>query len=345
MSAKRILHIVHSWETVRFELLNTRVSDLQLHIEESSLEPLTRRLHKELEAKGIAYKPDFYLTDVWGCPDREAVIGIPFYLADPKLKLLEEEQTGEVEDDKTVMMFLRHEAGHALNYAYRLWRLPDWGEVFGTFSKPYRDAFRPDRLTRQFVRHINAYRYGQTYAQKHPDEDFAETFAVWLTPRSGWRRRYRQWPAIHKLRYVDRLMKKVGPQQPVRIGRRLCNPVEKMNFLLADHYGKKSKYFRRSARGYVDDKLREVFPVVRGKRLVPAAGLLRKFHQDLQQRVVRWSGLEEQEATTILKKLESRSEALGLQFRPSQSGEKIMDITALAISLAIDFAYAGRFTG
>ena len=169
----------------------------------------------------------------------------------------------------------------------------------------------PNRLTRQFVRHINAYRYGQTYAQKHPDEDFAETFAVWLTPRSGWRRRYRQWPAIHKLRYVDRLMKKIGSQHPFAFGRKLCNPVEKMDFLLADHYGKKSKYFRRSARGYVDDKLREVFPVVRGKRLAPAVGLLRKFHKDLQQRVVRWSGLEEQEAVTILKKLESRSEALG----------------------------------
>ena len=135
-----------------------------------------------MEAKRFRFKPEVYLTDGWGCPDRTPVIGIPFYLADPRLARLEEEQTGEVEDPRTIMMLLRHEAGHAVNYAYRLWRRPSWGEIFGPFTKPYRDSFRPDRMSRHYVRHIAVYPYGRTYAQKHPDEDFAETFAVWLTP-------------------------------------------------------------------------------------------------------------------------------------------------------------------
>ena len=28
------------------------------------------------------------------------------------------------------------------------------------------------------------------YAASHPEEDFAETFAVWLTPRSNWRQSF-----------------------------------------------------------------------------------------------------------------------------------------------------------
>jgi len=345
MAAKRILSIIQSWETVRYELLNTKISDLRLQIEGSPLEPFTRRLHRELDAKRISFKPDFYLTDSWGCPDKVPVIGIPFYLADRRLRLLEEEQTGEVEDDNTIMMFLRHEAGHAVNYAYRLWAQPDWKEMFGVFSKPYRDAFRPDRFSRQFVRHLDSSRYGRTYAQKHPDEDFAETFAVWLNPRSGWRRRYRQWPAIQKLKFVDRLLRTLGREKPKRLRHRLYRPIDRMNLLLVDYYGQKAKRLRRAAQGYVDDKLREIFPPVRGLTVVSAAYLFRKHHSDLLQRIIRWSGLEEEEADAILEKLESRSEILGLQFRRSQTGQKIMDMVALAISLAIDFAYMGRFAG
>jgi len=124
MSGKSIRSLVQSWETVRFELLKTPVSKLSLAVEGSPLERYVLRLRREMEAKGLRFKPEVYLTDGWGCPDRTPVIGIPFYLADPRLVRLEEEQTGEVEDPRAIMMLLRHEAGHAVNYAYRLWRRP-----------------------------------------------------------------------------------------------------------------------------------------------------------------------------------------------------------------------------
>ena len=345
MSGKTIQSLVRSWETVRFELLKTRISSLGLAVEGSPVERFVRRLRREMELKGFRFKPEVYLTDEWGCPDRSPVIGVPFYLADGRLARLEEEQNGEIEDARTVMMLLRHEAGHAVNYAYRLWRRPSWTEIFGPFTKPYRDAFRPDRASRHYVRHIAAHAYGRTYAQKHPDEDFAETFAVWLTPRSNWRERYRSWPVLRKLLYVDRLMKDIRKDVPAsRRGRRL-RPVDRLNATLAEHYGKKAERFRRDARGYVDDSLHEAFPPSRGQVLRPASALLRRYRERLVGRVVHWSVLTPGEAEALVRKLEARSAALKLSYRPGAEGERLMDVVSLVVALALDYAYTGRLTG
>ena len=345
MSGKTIESLVKSWETARFELLKTRISSLNLAVEGSPVERFVLRLRREMEAKRFRFRPDVYLTDGWGCPDRTPVIGIPFYLADPRLVRLEGEQTGQVEDARTIMMLLRHEAGHAVNYAYRLWRRPSWAEVFGRFTKPYRDSFRPDRMSRNYVRHIDVYPYGRTYAQKHPDEDFAETFAVWLTPRSNWRERYRTWPVLRKLLYVDRLMKDVRRDAPdSRRSRRLC-PVDRMNLTLAEHYGKKAERFRRDARGYVDDSLHDAFPASRGQVLRPASALFRRYRDRLAERVVHWSVLTPTEANVLLRKLEARAAALRLSYRPGAEGERLMDVVSMVIALALDYAYTGRLTG
>jgi hypothetical protein len=345
MSKARTLSVVNSWETIRYELLNTRICDLGLHIEGSPVEPSVQRLHRELAGKGLPFRPECYLTDSWGCPDEVPVIGIPFYLADRRLLRIEEEQTGEVEDDHSVMMLLRHEAGHAINYAFRLYRHPRWVELFGPFSQPYRDTFRPNPLSRQFVRHIVHHRYGPTYAQKHPDEDFAETFAVWLTPRSGWRQRYRNWPALQKLRYVDAVMKGLRGQPPERVRGPLCTPVEEMDMPLAEHYGQRAERYRAAAQGYVDDQLREVFPPLRGTTLSRAGDLLQDHQEGLLQRVTRWSGLDADEVRTLLVKLADRAGALDLYFRPRQQAAKLIDVTALATALAVNFAHTGRLTG
>lgn len=329
------------WETVRFELLNTRICDLGLKIEGSPLQALTTRLTRELAAKRLPLRPKFYLTDTWGCPNKIPVIGIPFYLADKRLARIEEEQTGEVEDDATVLTFLRHEAGHAVNYAYRLWEAPEWTETFGRFSRPYPETFEPEHASREFVRHIYSTPHGHTYAQKHPDEDFAETFAVWLAPRSGWRRRYRNWPALRKLLYVDRTMRSLRGKAPILRNGKLLRPVESMTNLLVKHYGDRAERFRVAAEGYVDDKLREVFDAPRGRGL-SASALLAKHRSDLLGRIVRWSGLQEQEAQAILAKIEARARALRCSYARASAAEKLMDISALATALAMEFAYTGR---
>ncbi len=345
MSAVRAQRLVNGWETVRYELLNTPVCDLGLQIESSPVKPLVHKLYRELGAKGLSFKPGVYVTDMWGCPNEVPIIGIPFYLLDKRLQRIEEEQTGEIETTQIVMMLLRHEAGHAYNYAYRLYKNPEWVEVFGSFSKPYRDNFRPDPFSRQFVRHIVHHQYGRTYAQKHPDEDFAETFAVWLTPRAAWRDRYRNWPALRKLQFVNRLMTSLRGRPPRRTDGPLCTPIEHMDLILAEHYGQRAERYRATAQGYVDDKLKEVFPEVGGRTLLPADELLRKNRDRLLDRVTRWSSLEEEEVGTLLSKLEDRADALDLSYRRHQTAVKIMDVTSLATALAIDFAYTGRLTG
>ncbi len=345
MAPARSLIVVNGWETVRYELLNTRICDLDLQIAGSPVEPFVLRLHRELRAKALSFQPECYLTDGWGCPDQVPVIGIPFYLADRRLARVEEEQTGEIESDQEIMMLLRHEAGHAINYAYRLYADPEWAETFGPFSKPYKDSFRPNPASREFVRHIVHHRYGKTYAQKHPDEDFAETFAVWLTPRSGWRRRYRGWPALRKLSYVDARMRALRATPCEYRGGPLCTPVDTMDLLLAEHYGHRAERYRAAAQGYVDDKLREVFPPTRARNLAPAGDLFRKYRQDLLTRVARWSSLEEKELIPLLDKLTARADTLGLQYRPGRLHDALMDVTALATSLAMDFVYTGQLTG
>ncbi len=345
MSQKTIQALVGSWETVRCELLNTRIADLRLRLEGSPLEPYVLKLWRELEEKKFRFKPKIYLSDGWGCPDQTPLIGVPFYLADRRLTKLEEEQSGEIEDAKSIMMLLRHEAGHAVNYAYKLWTRPSWEDVFGPFSRPYDDVFRPDRMSRHYVRHISAFPYGRTYAQKHPDEDFAETFAVWLTPRSAWRIRYRHWPAIRKLVYVDRLMEEIRQKPPSVKKAKPFLPVEKMTDTLAEHYGRKMERFRRAARGFVDDRLSQAFPPVRGIVLLPAAALLRKFHDGLRERIVLWSNLTEKEAETILRKLESRADALKLVYRPGKEKDRLMDVVSLVITISMDYVYTGRLTG
>src|SRR5216684_5415422 len=213
------------------EILGKPIRELGLKLEGSPLERFVQQLYRELDRKGLKkFRPVCYLTDEWGCPSGEPVIGIPFYLADAKLARLEKEMN-DLEDSRQVMMYLRHEAGHAINYAYALHKTPEWKQLFGPYRKPYRDAYRPIPFSRSFVRHMEGW-----YAQKHPDEDFAETFAVWLTPGSRWRQKYKGWPAMDKLRYVDRVARKVGDTQPIVRLASTDVTVEEMNMTVEEFF-------------------------------------------------------------------------------------------------------------
>lgn len=224
------------WEAVRQNLLNKRICDLGLRIKGSPIEPLIEQLKNELAAKNIEFVPAFYLTDSWGCPDKVPAVGIPFYLACNLLGHIEKEQNGYIEDRQMIMQLLRHETGHAINYAFKLWKERNWKDTFGSFSTPYREVFNPNPWSRRYVRHLCSYLYRYTYAQKHPDDDFAETFAVWLTPRSGWRQKYRYWPAIQKLRYVDKLMHDIRSEKPKCKKGKLYLPVSRLTMSLSQYY-------------------------------------------------------------------------------------------------------------
>src|SRR3954465_13425289 len=213
------------------ELLSKPIRDLGLKLEGSAVEKFVLQLYKELERKGVRkFRPMVYLSDEWGCPSEEPVIGVPFYLADPKLQKLEREMN-DLEDSRQIMMYMRHEAGHAFNYAYELYKTPEWHDRFGSFRKPYREHYKPVPFSRSFVRRLEGW-----YARKTPDEDFAETFAVWMTPRSNWRKRYEGWGAMQKLKYMERVGKKFGGIDPFRPQGHTDLTVEEMDDTVGQFY-------------------------------------------------------------------------------------------------------------
>jgi len=338
--------ILNNWETKLMEM-NKPLSELNLRIEGTFLEKLINRLYAELDRKDISFKPKAYLTDTWGCPNKVPLIGIPFYYADPALSKIEDEMHGDLEDEHELLMTLRHEAGHAINYAYRLYQAEEWQNAFGRFTEPYRDYFHPKPHSKEFVKHLyqQVGNYaGRIYAQKHPDEDFAETFAVWLTPRSNWRQKYRNWGALGKLKFVDRLMKKIGPRKPSVTDGELIHPIEGINFTLLEYYNKSEERYREKAQGYVDDVLREIFNTNgRGTKRVSAGGFIEKNRNHLVERISHWTGEETSSVEPLIDKLIARAKELDLNFSPSRQARKLIEVTALATTLVMNYVYEGKF--
>ncbi|MFO7870338.1 MAG: putative zinc-binding metallopeptidase, partial [Kiritimatiellia bacterium] len=222
------------------ELLAMRFKDLSVRIEGTWLEERVFALYRELSASGINFKPRCYLADEWLCPDCEPVIGIAFFLAHPRLKRLERKMMLEVEggDKTSCMQLLRHETGHALNYAYFLHRRKKWKQLFGEFHSEYPERYRYRPYSKRFVRHLDEW-----YAQYHPDEDFAETFAVWLDPESDWRRKYTGWKAMDKLLYVEALMKDIGGKAPRKPTGRKYWDIYGMKGTLRTYYKRKTAFY------------------------------------------------------------------------------------------------------
>ncbi|HSR11294.1 MAG TPA: hypothetical protein VLS90_07590 [Thermodesulfobacteriota bacterium] len=339
--------VLNSWETTLMEW-NKPICDLNLQIEGSNLEKLISRLYGELAKKGIRFRPRFYLTDTWGCPDKVPVIGIPFYYANPVLCQIQDRMNGNLEDEHELMMTLRHEAGHAVNYAYRLYTLKEWQETFGKFDEPYRDIFQPNPHSREFVKHL--YQQvgsfaGRIYAQKHPDEDFAETFAVWLTPKSKWREKYRNWEALKKLKMVDRLMGEIGGRKPVIVEGELINPIESLGLTLLEYYNKNEERYRERAQGYVDDILNEVFSANgKGEKRIPAGGFIEKNRGHLIEMISHFTGEKTSSVAPLIDKLVDRAKELNLNLSPRRQSRKLIEVTALATTLVMNYMYEGKFT-
>lgn len=321
-------------------LWNRRICDLGLRIEGSPLAAPVRRLYRELAASGLQrFQPACYLTDEWGCPSGEPVIGIPFYLADRQLARCEE-ALNDLEDAREIMMYLRHEAGHAFNYAYRLYRRPEWRHWFGPYRRPYRDHYRPVAFSREYVRHIAGW-----YAQKHPDEDFAETFAVWLTPGSRWREKYRHWPALAKLEYVDRIARAMGSVQPLRRRGRPDLTVRQMRMTVAEFYGSAAAE-TPAADPAMDADLADIFPPHaaprrarghRGRAVAPrAADLVRRNRKFLTDKAAYWTGVRRPAVKRLVEGIEERLRALDLPAAPRRQNEHLTELAAFITAMAME---------
>jgi len=322
------------------EILHKRISQLGLKLEGSPVERFVHQLHRELERKGLRrFKPVCYLTDEWGCPDGQPVIGIPFYLANPELARLERAMN-DLEDEREIMMYLRHEAGHAFNYAYRLYVTPEWRKLFGPYNRRYRDFYRPLPFSRKHVRHIAGW-----YAQKHPDEDFAETFAVWLTPGSNWRRRYKGWQALTKLRYVDQVARRVREQDPIVSTGDFDVTVEDMKVTVEQFYRRIVRQNGAAVNVALEADLTDLF-FTRGRRrrgIRPAAELLEEHRKTLTDKITYWTGVKRPLVRALVERIIRTCRDQNLFAETGREASYLVELTAYGTTLAMNYLTRGRF--
>ncbi|MBL7664060.1 MAG: putative zinc-binding metallopeptidase [Bacteriovoracaceae bacterium] len=215
------------------KLLRLKFSDLALEIEGSRLVPAIKQLERELKRKGLKFKPYYWISREWFCADGHPGIAIPFYLFDPNLMKLHKQQGQKIEgkNHDDLMRYLRHECGHAIDNAYQLRGLKKRQEIFGPSKTRYPKSYRPQLYSKKYVTNI-----GDGYAQAHPEEDWAETFAIWLNPKSHWRKKYQNPVVKEKLIYIDELMKSLKHEEPKCRNTIRVEPLEKISQTLKTFY-------------------------------------------------------------------------------------------------------------
>jgi hypothetical protein len=294
------------------QLLRLRLCDLRLDLVRSPLQRHVERLYAELGERGIRFRPHVWLSGDWFSPDGVPGIAVPFYLAHPRLRRLARKMTREIEGSNAnwLQRILRHEAGHAIDSAFRLRRRAHWRALFGPASLPYRSRYRVRPGSRHYVQHL-----GDWYAQSHPTEDFAETFAVWLAPRSDWQRRYASWPALRKLRFVQRLARELRAHRPPVRCRTCIEPLNRQQRTLAQFFRSKRNQSPAAVHNLADRLLTRVFGEQAAARARSAAALLRAHKARLISQAIGDTGAERYLVHQIMRKLIERCVDRGLCVR------------------------------
>ncbi len=321
------------------QLLDLRLCDLEVSIEGSVLDERIAQLHEELDTRGLGFRPHFWLSDEWFTPDGVTGVAIPFYLAHPRLARLEEAQVLEVEGGTPAwcMKILRHEAGHAIDNAYKLQRRRKRQKLFGPNSTPYPEHYTPKPYSKSYVLHLEP-----SYAQSHPAEDFAETFAVWLTPDAQWRTRYHEWPALKKLEYMDQLMKEIAGKPPLVTARQQVEPLPQLRRTLRQHYRRKRAHYGLDRPDFYDRDLRRLFtdaPEAAGA--MTAARFISKVRRNVRRRVADWTGIYQYTIDQVLEDITVRCKELKLRLRTSEDQTRL-DFIALLTVLAMNYLHSGR---
>lgn len=320
-------------------LLEMRVSDLGLNLKQSWLQPMVEQLYGELADRGLKIRPHCWLSDEWYSPDGIPGIAIPFYLAHPRLMRLEKKQMFEVEGgNKTwCMQILRHEAGHAIDTAFRLHRKKSYKEVFGNYFDPYPDHYRPKPQSKSYVMHLEPW-----YSQSHPAEDFAETFAVWLKPRSTWRKQYKGWKAIDKLEYVEDLMGQISGQATKVRCRQTVDRASQIRMTLREYYEQRHARFDFDCPKTFEADLKKLFDHVPKKgATLTAATFLQRNRIDMCRVVSDWTGEYRYNINLVLRAMIEHCRELGLYANGCQERLKYSATVMLTVH-AINYLHGGH---
>jgi hypothetical protein len=260
-------------------------------------------------------------------------------LAHPRLERLERVQLLEVEggDEAWCLKILRHEVGHAIENAFRLRLRKERKRIFGKTSVPYPEYYSPKPYSKSFVLHLDAW-----YAQSHPDEDFAETFAVWLTPHAQWRERYQGWPALRKLQYIERLMADIAGMQARVQNKQVLDPLPTLTKTLGEHYAERKSKYGREAPSFYDKDLRTLFsdrPDFAKNQL--ASAFIRRRRRMIRGTVSRWTGTYQYTIDRVLEAMMVRASELGLRLILPEN-ETLKQFTVLVTVQTMNYLHSGR---
>jgi hypothetical protein len=336
---RRTRRLLYSPETLKLEVLTTPINRLGLTVESSLFADAIATAHDDIRRARIRHvTPDYYLSTGYGTIAGTTNISLGFYDSNDVLRELQKEFRGWLYTYQDIVDTVRHEIGHAFCYAYKLYRRKDFRAVFkvrGNFFMTYpvteRYKERANPWSRDYVNPS-----GDHYAQKHPDDDFAETFMVWVTPRSGWKRRYRKYPgALRKLEYVDFIVKELGREEPLidNDPSDIEEPMESLTQTVAQFFKARTTKYRRRATGFVDPDLHRLFRSRRNGRKVerdylPAAEFLRDNKLRIANRVGLWVGTEPRVVRDLIEKCVERAEALDLWVKKTDYEKKLIEATS-----------------
>ena len=312
-------------------MLDLRLCDLPVQIPGTQLEQRLKRLYRELRGRSLEFRPHVWLAEEWFTPDGVAGFAIPFYLAHPRLMKLERSQMLEVEGatESECMRILRHEAGHAIDNAFRLHARRSWTDTFGSYRVPYPEWYQPQPDSRDYVLNLDAW-----YAQAHPAEDFAETFAVWLKSGTQWRRQYAAWGAQRKLEYVQQIMAELAGRSPRLLGRRQVEPLGTLTRTVREHYRRKRAYYTIHWPASYERNLYRVFSAEPRHRLYPsAAQFLRHVRREICEIVARGTGVHHYTINHIVKHMIVRSRVLNLRLTIPEKEARELTVVALTMQL------------
>jgi hypothetical protein len=319
------------------------IRDLGLKIEGTRLEPAVAEFQRELDALGLRVRPRLYLSTEWGVVTGTIAIAIPFYLAEEPLADLHAQkgQMLEGESRRELLRYLRHEFGHVVNYAYKLYDDGDWVRLFGPITQPYLEDYRPSPFSRRYVRHLPGW-----YAQKHPDEDWAETFAVWMTPGLDWREEYSDQPqALAKLEYCDRTMSELRERDPLVVEATADEDVGELVYSVEEYYGHMAQPEGEFPHG-LDGALRSIFEELApdadhaGR---PASALIHSLERELMAYVFRWTGHFPERTRALVRHLAARADDLGLAFEPTREHQASLALTTFIAALAMNHVHQGSY--
>jgi hypothetical protein len=323
------------------ELLERRISQLGLRLEETPIHSLITQFYAELSAKGLVFHPPCHVGDEWFVPVAVPAIFIPFFLLHDRLRQLERKIILEVEGEtpEAFMKLIRHEAGHAYAYAYQVFRKRKWQRTFGRSSTEETPSFyRPRPYSRSYVVHLDDW-----YAQSHPDEDFAETFAVWMTPGLDWRKRYAGWKALQKLEYVDELMQSIAGRSPVHAPEYRPPDHDCLGVKLKTYYARKRKAYEHSFPDFYDNDLRQLFDGdAEGAGRVMASEYLRRHRHQLTNAICQWTNENRYRVDQLVVRLITRCDQLGLHIK-AYDPKQNLHVSAYITTLVMNNLFTGKF--